>query len=163
MPDSERAGPLPGNRPDTTLTTSVRHRDVSGAIPDGQRCINCKVPARHGAIVHAKGCPEYGRISGTLTATVPPRQRGSGMPAEPPTAARVRYERFVALLGRPGRRDRYTCPSCGAAADGHGLKVDFDGQTIRFWCFSCRGRDEILAALGCTWDWIYGESRAGAR
>src|SRR4051794_22382106 len=126
MADMERAGPLPKvNRLDTTTASSVRDRRP---IPDGQRCIICKVPARHGAIVHARGCPEFGRVSGTLT-TAAPRQRGSGGYAEPPATARMRYERFVALLGRPGRRDRFTCPSCGAPGDGHGLKVDFDGQS----------------------------------
>lgn len=33
-------------------------------IADGQRCINCKAPARNGKIDHVPGCPEYVKRSG---------------------------------------------------------------------------------------------------
>jgi hypothetical protein len=48
---------------------------------------------------------------------------------------------------------RYQCPACGAAGDGHGLKVTrADDDRPLFHCFACgaSGR-EILAALGLSW------------
>ena len=125
-------------------------------IPDWQKCINCRVHARGGRIAHRPTCPEW----------LPPRTRSSKEKAsnirvfgDVTDDARSRYERFVAKLTER-RKDRYDCPSCGARGDGHGLWVTFDGHRIRFTCFSCRGTDEILAAMGCTWSWIHGGERA---
>lgn len=127
-------------------------------IPDWASCINCKVPARHGVIVHGRTCPEYGRTSGVDRApTTADRPAHIPVVNEPPRVARDRYERFIAML-KEGRRDRYECPACGAAGDGHGLKVDFDGQRIKFHCFSCGG-GEVLRALGLSISWLTGEKR----
>lgn len=34
-------------------------RTANTLVPDGQRCINCKVPARNGVITHLHSCPDY--------------------------------------------------------------------------------------------------------
>jgi putative DNA primase/helicase len=75
-----------------------------------------------------------------------------------PTVAtgQERYDRLVSLLHQRTRKDRFDCPSCGAVGDGHGLKVDLDGERLLFHCFTCGGGDEILTALGLTWADIYG-------
>jgi hypothetical protein len=124
-------------------------------IPDWQRCINCKVPARNGRITHRRTCPEFVRPrSGSV-----PGQLSLRGPALALADARARYDRFVSALTMR-RTDRYDCPSCGARGDGHGLKVDLVGETVLFVCFACcptRGpeyreaREQILAAVGMTW------------
>jgi hypothetical protein len=126
------------------------------AIADGQRCINCKEPARNGSITHGRTCPEYGRISGhtpTRTGNTTTRHPHTEY-RETPQDAHLRYQRFIAKL-TPGRRDRYECPACGAPGDGHGLKVDFDGRVIRYHCFSCDGA-EVLRALRLHPSWLDG-------
>lgn len=110
-------------------------------IPDGMRCINCRVPARDGRIVHTRGCPDYRRPVRRSGVT---SDRGRVDPQDA-------YLRFTAALTPGRRRDRYVCPSCGGDAAGRGLKVEQVGDRVRFHCFSCAGRAEILAAVGLTW------------
>jgi hypothetical protein len=112
------------------------------------RCLCCHVAARGGVLPHRPTCPEY---------AAPVRRQPCGHPraVQPGHDAARRYERFVGLLTER-RRDRYDCPSCGARGDGHGLWVTLDGPRIRFTCFSCRGSDEILSAMGLTWEWVTG-------
>jgi hypothetical protein len=48
---------------------------------------------------------------------------------------------------------RYQCPACGAAGDGHGLKVDYDPnrpRRILLLCFQGCPTEEILEPLGMT-------------
>jgi hypothetical protein len=83
-----------------------------------------------------------------------------------PDGAAGQYLRVVAALtaqGLAGRRSdtsgangdgRYQCPLCGAAGDGHGLRVTIgDTQPVVLRCFACQApTTEIIAALGLTWD-----------
>lgn len=127
-------------------------------IPDGQRCINCKVPSRNGIIVHGRTCPEYGRVSGAA-------KQGGGhhrlvrYDKAALLDAASRYQRFTAQLVQR-RPERFDCPSCGARGDGHGLRVTLDETRILFHCFGCGGRDEVLRALRMDWSWITGEADA---
>jgi hypothetical protein len=123
------------------------YHDPRPSIPDGRRCINCKVPARNGQITHTTTCPDYVRRR------TPRRMAAAGPGGYRHAQADLReaYDRFVGLLVPGRRRDRYDCPSCGAPGDGHGLKVDLAGDRILFHCFACGGRDEILTALGLSW------------
>jgi hypothetical protein len=127
-------------------------------IPDWMRCINCKVPARHGVIVHGRTCPEYGRISGTAKPSGPRRAVRYDQAALIDAASR--YERFTAQLVQR-RPERYDCPACGARGDGHGLRVTLAGTRILFHCFSgAHSGDEVLRALRMDWSWIVGEADA---
>lgn len=122
------------------------------AIPGWvMRCGYCMQRRIDGIIDHRRNCSEWRPPRSPLAPKMRPHQIG----ATP--SARERYERFVSLLGPEGRPGRYQCPSCGAPADGHGLKIDFDGVRIQFICFACRGTNEILAALHITWQWLTGE------
>src|SRR5436305_2767801 len=80
--------------------------------PDGQRCIQCRVPARDGRIAHLKTCADYrgGSLRNALETNSGPWAPGAD-----------RYAEFVAQLVPGRRRDRYDCPECGAPGDGHGV------------------------------------------
>lgn len=45
----------------TLFTSGTGGRPTPRPVPDWMRCINCKEFAKHGAITHLRGCPEYVR------------------------------------------------------------------------------------------------------
>lgn len=137
----------------------INTTDRTTAIPNGQRCIIRKVPARTGVIVHGWNCPEYGRVSGTAKPSAVRRLARYDETAL--IDAVSRHERFTARLVQR-RPERYDCPACGARGDGRGLRVTLDGTRILFYCFSCGGGDEVLRALRMDWSWIVGEAGGGA-
>lgn len=121
------------------------------------RCLCCHEMARNGVLPHRRTCPEWRQGD---------RRQPGGHPrtVDPAHDVAHRFERFRALLGPERRRDRFDCPSCGGSGrDGKGLLVTLAGERLRFTCFTCGGGDEILSALGLTWEWVTGEVSGAGR
>lgn len=156
---TQKTGRPRQGRPATdNLPTSITGLNPAGYPLPPMKCIICYQPERpDGTIVHRPTCADY--VRPVRAGGGGPGGRGGLPGAGGPVDVLTRHAGIVARL-REGRRGRFACPSCGAPGDGHGVRVDVDGDRVLIWCFSCGNVPEIMAALHLDWEWLTGKRAA---